>query len=102
MKQFTLIAFDATDPDALNRRMAAREAHLASVVKHRANLIFGAAITDKDGKMVGSIISAQFPSREAFDAWHTTDPYIVQNVWEKVTVYDTKLAPPFADLLKAA
>ena len=95
--QFLLVAYDATDPDALNRRMAAREAHLALVEKNQAagHAHFGAALME-DGKMVGSMMVVEYPSREALEAWLNEEPYITQNVWEDVSINECKIAPSFA------
>lgn len=104
MKQFILIAYDATDADALNRRMAARDEHLQQIANLRAsgNMLFGAAITDEADKMVGSVIAANFPSRAEFDAWLKVEPYVTRKVWDKITVLNGKLAPTFSDLVKKA
>ena len=102
MKQFFLIAYDAKDAGAGERRMASRAAHLEAIAKYRDNgrLLLGAAITDDAGKMVGSLIAANFPSRAEFDAWLATDPYLVNKVWENITVLNCSVAPTFKHLLK--
>ena len=104
MKQFILIAYDATDEKAPDRRLAVREEHLAQIARLRSqgHMLFGAAITDDDGKMIGSVISAQFASREEFDGWLKTEPYVLHKVWDKITVLNAKLAPTFSDLLTKA
>jgi len=96
--QFLLLAYDATDADALNRRMAAREAHLANIAdyKARGHMHMGAALLDDAGKMIGSSIISEFPDRAAFDAWLAQDPYMVNKVWDKVQVIPCKIAPSFA------
>jgi uncharacterized protein YciI len=95
--QFLLLAYDATDDDALNRRMAARQAHLDTIERYRlsGNMHMGAAICDDSGKMVGSCIVCEFPSREALDSWLATEPYVAQKVWDKVTVTEAKIGPSF-------
>jgi uncharacterized protein len=104
MKQFILIAYDAKDADALKRRMAARDEHLRLIAELRAkgNMLFGAAITDENDKMVGSVIATNFPSREQFDAWLKVEPYVTHKVWQDIKVLDAKLAPTFADLIRDA
>lgn len=95
--QFLILAYDATDVKALERRMKAREAHLACIEKYRKNghIHMGAAILDDEGKMVGSCIIAEFPSVEELDAWLAEEPYVVQKVWEEVGVSDCKVGPSF-------
>jgi uncharacterized protein len=94
--QFLLVAYDATDDDALSRRMAAREAHLALVEKNKeaGHAKFGAALMDGD-KMVGSMMVLEYPTRKALEAWLNEEPYITQNVWDDVSINECKIAPSF-------
>jgi len=104
MKQFIIIAYDATDEKAFERRMAARDAHTQIINKLRAEgkVLCGSAILDDSEKMIGSVVITNFASRADFDAYLKTEPYVVNKVWEKVTVLPGKLGPSFNDLLKAA
>jgi uncharacterized protein len=97
--QFLLIAYDATDVDALNRRMVAREAHLALVNINQAkgHAKYGAAILDDSGKMIGSMMVVEYPDRAALDAWLAAEPYMAQKVWDKITIQPCKIAPSFVD-----
>jgi uncharacterized protein YciI len=102
MKHFVVIAYDYAD--ALPLRMAAREEHMALITKmrERGEVLLGSAILDDSGQMTGSVITAVFSSRAELDAWLKVEPYLVNKVWEKVTVLDSKVAPAFTDLLKKA
>jgi uncharacterized protein YciI len=102
MKQFIVIAYDAKDADAMNRRMEARPSHLELVTKMRAEgkILFGMAILDKQENMIGSLMVGNFNSREECDAWLKVEPYVTQKVWHDITVIDGKLPPTFSDLLK--
>jgi hypothetical protein len=64
--QFTIIARDYTDSEALTRRIAAREAHIAlsEKAKARGEQLFGVAMLNEQGKMCGSIIVVELPSRK--------------------------------------
>lgn len=95
--QFLVLAYDAKDDAAPQRRLDAREDHLASIeaFKEMGHIKMAAAIMD-NGKMVGSCIVADFPTREALDKWLAGDPYIHNDVWQDVYVQDCKIAPPFA------
>jgi uncharacterized protein len=86
--QFLIIAHDGTDEGALDRRMAARDAHLigARAMKANGSMIVGGAILDDDGRMVGSSCIVEFPDRAAVDAWLATDPYVTGDVWRKIEV----------------
>ncbi len=94
--QFLIVAYDAEDDEALARRMAARDAHLKLVEKNKAagHARFGAALMDGD-KMVGSMMVVDYPSREALEEWLNEEPYIIEDVWDDVTVSECKIAPSF-------
>ena len=93
--QFLIIAQDGTDEGALDRRMAARDAHLigARAMKANGSMIVGGAILDDDGRMVGSSCIVEFPDRAAVDAWLAADPYVTEGVWQKIEVKPFRCAP---------
>lgn len=93
--QFVVTAFDYTDADALDRRMAQREAHLAGVRKliMEGRFLSGGAILDDDGRMIGSTLHLDFPDRAALDAQLQSDPYVAGKVWEKIEVRQVRLVP---------
>ena len=102
MKQFIIIAYDHKDEGAYERRLAVRDAHMDGVRVLRANgsIACGIAITDDKEKMVGSVMVMNFPTREKFDAWLKTEPYVTGKVWDSVTVLNGKLPTTFEDLVK--
>jgi len=85
---FLVIAMDGKDAGALDRRMAARDAHLAGIkkLKEQGQFIAGGAILDDAGKMIGSSVILSFPDRAALDACIAADPYTKGKVWQDVTV----------------
>ena len=95
--QFLILAYDATDADALNRRMAVRAAHMEMIERYKAggHMHIGAAILDDADKMIGSTIIAEFPSRAELDAWLAEDPYVTGKVWERIEVKPCRIAPTF-------
>ncbi len=104
MKQFILIAYDAKDEGAYDRRLKSRAAHIEYINTWRAkgNVICGVAITDDAGKMIGSVIVANFPSRAEFDEWLKGEAYVIGKVWDDITVLNGQLGPSFQDLIKKA
>ena len=92
--QFLLVAFDGTDPEALERRMNVRHAHLenVAVLRRSGQFMFGGAILDDDGLMAGSMIVYDFPDREALDEYLKTEPYITGDVWRKIDIRPFRLA----------
>jgi len=88
MNQYLVTAYDYTDAGALERRLAARAAHLEGAHQLRAtgNLLIGGAILNDEGQMIGSMMVVQFESIATLNAWKEQDPYVTQGVWEKIEV----------------
>ena len=87
--QFIVIAYDGTDEGAMERRLAAREAHLKSgrEMFDNGKWLFGAAILDDGGKVIGSMVVCDFPSRkELEEQWLKNDPYVIGDVWKRISV----------------
>ena len=95
--QFLIIGKDGADAQALERRMATRAAHLAYSGENLANLIIGVATLNEAGQMNGSTFIVDFPDRAALDAWLAKEPYVVQGVWQEVTVTPCKVGPSFVN-----
>jgi uncharacterized protein YciI len=93
--QFLVVAYDGTDAGALERRLKAREAHLKSAQEMYDNgkWLYAAAILNDDGKMIGSMIVCEFPSRDELDQWLKEEPYVAGNVWQKIEVNRAQVAP---------
>jgi len=92
--QFVIIARDGTDPEAQARRQAVRPAHLEGIrpFVERGNMLVGGAILNELGNMVGSVLMADFPTREELDAWLAGDPYVTEGVWQEVEVQPYRAA----------
>ena len=70
--------------------MAARAAHLAVFreMVEKGVFLYGTAILDDAGTMVGSMVVCDFPSRTELDAqWLSREPYVVGDVWRKVEIF---------------
>lgn len=92
--QFLLIAYDGTDPGALKRRMEVREDHFARInmLKKEGEFLFGGAILDETGKMIGSMIVYDLPDRQTLDERLKEEPYITRGVWENTEIRPFRLA----------
>jgi uncharacterized protein YciI len=92
--QFLLIAYDGTDPEALQRRLNVREGHLEKIgrLKMAGEFLFGGAILDENGNMIGSMIVYEFPDRNSLDEKLKNEPYITGGVWEKIEIRPFRLA----------
>lgn len=86
--QFIITAYDGKDEGALDRRMAVRGEHLENMqkLKGTGKVICAGGMLDDAGKMIGSVLVMDFPTKEQFDAYLETEPYILNNVWQDVHV----------------
>lgn len=93
--QFIVIAHDAKDEEALDRRMAVREQHLefAGEMFKQGKWLFASALLDEDGKMNGSVIACDFESEDELrKQWLDNEAYIAGDVWKNITVRIAKIA----------
>ncbi len=92
--QFLLIAHDDTDSDAKNRRAEVRPEHLRKIkiLKDNGEFLFGGAILDNIGNMIGSMILYDMPDREALDERLKDEPYVYARVWKKIEIVPFQLA----------
>ncbi len=92
--QFLLVAYDGTDAGALDRRMKVREEHLRGIppLIDSGNFLFGGAILDDDGKMIGSMIVYEYPDRQALDEMLKNEVYITGGVWQTIDIRPYRLA----------
>ena len=94
--QFLIIAHDGQD--ALERRIALRDKHLAAANHLRAsgNLLYAVALLDGNGQPNGSVEVVQFDSRSDLDQWLKQEPFVAGQVWAKVDVTPCRIGPMFA------
>jgi uncharacterized protein YciI len=98
--QFLLIAHDGDDDGALNRRLQAREQHIALGDEMVANgsMLYGGALLDEQEKMIGSVLVLDFPTRQELDAWLKIEPYVLGDVWRRIDVQPFRVGPSFTGL----
>lgn len=92
--QFMVLGYDGKDEQALERRLAVREAHLkkAAELSESGKWLYASAILDDDAKMIGSMIVCDYPSREELDKWLEEEPYVTGKVWEKIVIHRAQVA----------
>lgn len=96
--QFVVTGLDGGDDKALDRRLAARDDHLAMAGKmaEQGKWLYAVAILDDDDKMIGSVIVCEFDSEKVLrEEWLDHEPYVVGNVWKKITISRGAVAPIF-------
>ena len=81
--QFVITAYDG--PNMLEKRMEVRPRHLQNLSQMKGKILCAGGIPDEAGKMKGSVMVIDFASRELLDEYLKSEPYILANVWEKVT-----------------
>ena len=97
---YAIIAEDV--PGSLDKRLAARPAHVerlkALLAEGRLVLAGPHPLIDADDPgpagFSGSLIVAEFASRELAIAWASADPYVAAGVYARVTVKPFKKALP--------
>ncbi|QQL51043.1 YciI family protein [Mucilaginibacter ginkgonis] len=94
MNQYLITAYDYTDAEAFDRRMAVRPHHLdgAAELKKNGNYVFGGAMLNDEDKMIGSVMVVQFEDEEQLENWKQSEPYITQKIWETVDIKPFKTA----------
>ena len=89
-------------PDSLNKRLAARPAHLERLqaLQQVGRLVLAGPFPAVDGSdpgaagFTGSLIVAEFDSLDAARAWADADPYVAAGVYAGVTVKPFKKVLP--------
>ena len=82
--QFMIKALDGENK--LAKRMEVRPRHLDGIEKLRSHIICAGGLLDNEGKMKGSVLILDFPSRDDLDSYLASEPYVVEQVWEKIEI----------------
>lgn len=95
--QFLIIGKDAKDKNAMNRRMAAREAHLklGDEMEKSGNRWYGCVMLDNKEKMIGSMAVLDFPSEKELQDYLKGEPYVLGKVWKTIEVYKCDVKRPW-------
>ncbi|KAI8820651.1 protein yciI [Fimicolochytrium jonesii] len=95
-KPYVVVAHDATDSGALQRRLDVRPAHFEKVAAAKAEgkIVLGGAILDSpnEEKMVGSVLVVDMESKEAVEEFVRADVYVKNNVWKSWEIFPFKPA----------
>lgn len=100
--QYLLIAYDGKDEGAAQRRLAVRSQHIAlgDEMVAKGQMLFGAAMLDDGGNMIGSMLVLDFEDRADLDAWLKREPYVVGDVWKETKIEPCRVGPSFVGLHK--
>lgn len=86
--RYIVHAYDFTDEQAQERRLAARPQHFerARQLKEEGHFVLGGALLSSQGTMMGSLLLVEFDNENDLQLWLDTEPYVVGRVWEKIDV----------------
>ena len=70
----------------LEKRMEVRPRHLENMGKIRGKVLCAGGLLNEEGRMKGSVLILDFSCREDLDAYLASEPYIQENVWQKIEV----------------
>lgn len=84
--QFMIKALDGKDK--LEKRLEVRAQHIENIqkVKEYGSVICAGGLLDEEGKMKGSFLILDFESKELFDRYLASEPYIIHKVWEDIQI----------------
>ncbi len=82
--QFLIRAYDGEGK--LDKRMEVRPRHLEGMKKLSEHIISVGGLLDDEGKMKGSALIMDFESREELDDYIANEPYVLEEVWEKIEI----------------
>lgn len=84
MPLFTLVCLDK--PNALDLRMANREAHLAYVATFGERVKLGGPMLDEAGQMAGSLLIVDAGDMAEAQAFSAADPYAKAGLFQSVEI----------------
>jgi len=90
-----VLAFDGSDEAAPARRLAARDAHVAFIMREAeaGRLLLGLPLHDEAGRSLGSLmVVAGDPN-----AYRAAEPFARHGVWQRIEAHPFRIAPlPYA------
>ncbi|MGM9506717.1 YciI family protein [Larkinella sp. GY13] len=92
--RYVIHAYDYTDDQAIDRRLAVRPNHFdgARQLKADGHFVLGGALLDPDGKMIGSMMLLDFDTEDQLNDWLQNEVYISGKVWERIDIKPFKQA----------
>jgi len=81
-------------PDRLEARMALRRSHLDYACSRRQHFRYGGPLINDSGQPRGSLMVLDLPDRAALDAHMRGDPFFSADLFESVTVWQTRQVFP--------
>lgn len=82
--QFVIRAIDGEGK--LAKRMEVRPRHFEGMERLKDHLVCAGGLLDEAGHLKGSVLVMEFPSRKELDEYLAHEVYVVEHVWEQITV----------------
>ena len=82
--QYIIKAYDGEG--MLDKRMEIRPRHLEGIERIKEHVICAGGLLDDEGKMKGAVLIMEYESREQLDEYLANEPYVQENVWQKIEV----------------
>ena len=94
--QFLVTAYDYR-VGALERRFTVREQHLKLLqeLKEQKRCLYAARLENGNKSSIGSVMIFEYPTRKELDDMLATEPYIKNNVWDKIEIVPCVVADMF-------
>jgi len=84
MIQFIVRAYDGKGK--LPRRMEVRPRHFENMERMKEHVVCAGGMLDEEGKIIGSLLVMEFETREQLDEYLASEPYVAEQVWERIEV----------------
>lgn len=82
--QFVITAYDGEG--MLAKRMEVRPRHLEGMERLKQHIVCAGGLLDDAGRLKGSVLVMEFQNREELDSYLASEIYVVEHVWETITV----------------
>ena len=88
--QFVIRAIDGVGK--LAKRMEVRPRHFEGMDRLKDHLVCAGGLLDGAGNLKGSVLVMEFETREELDDYLSHEVYVVEGVWEHITVDQMNVA----------
>ena len=76
----------------LEKRMEVRPRHFEGMDRMKEHLVCAGGLLDDAGNLKGSLLVMDFQSREELDEYLAHEIYVVEHVWEQITIDQMNVA----------
>ncbi|MBR4379626.1 MAG: hypothetical protein IKP48_00020 [Bacteroidaceae bacterium] len=88
--QFVIRAIDGVGK--LAKRMEVRPRHFEGMDRLKDHLVCAGGLLDGAGNLKGSVLVMEFETRQELDDYLSHEVYVVEGVWEQITVDQMNVA----------